>query len=176
MPTILTHPAVPIALGVGLGAGRVSRPLLLTGVVLSILPDIDVLAFKYGIPYAAQFGHRGMTHSLFAALIVSLIVAWLLRYRGEKFSVAFAFLFAAMASHGILDALTDGGLGIAFFWPFSTERYFFSSHLIAVSPIGLSNFFTNRGLSVLLSELKWVWLPSVLLCAMLMLLPRIKRR
>jgi inner membrane protein len=30
-----------------------------------------------------------------------------------------------MASHGVLDALTNGGHGIAFFSPFLNERYFF---------------------------------------------------
>jgi hypothetical protein len=29
------------------------------------------------------------------------------------------------ASHGMLDAMTDGGLGVAFFAPFDNARYFF---------------------------------------------------
>lgn len=55
MPTIFTHPAVAIAL----------RPRhLLVASLLTILPDIDVVAFGLGIPYGSTFGHRGFTHSI----------------------------------------------------------------------------------------------------------------
>ncbi len=75
MPTILTHAAV------GLGLGYVFTPLplppLFWGVAagLSMLPDIDVLAFPLGIPYGAPLGHRGFAHSLVCALLVGLVVA-----------------------------------------------------------------------------------------------------
>ncbi len=62
-------------------------------------------------------------------------------------------------SHGLLDALTDGGLGIAFFAPFNETRYFFPWRPIMVSPIGLSQFFSSWGLGVLLSELIWIGIP-----------------
>jgi inner membrane protein len=52
MPTILTHAAVPLALGLGLGVRIIPKPLLLAGVVACILPDLDVLAFQLHIPYA----------------------------------------------------------------------------------------------------------------------------
>ena len=74
--------------------------------------------------------------------------------------LAWWYLFLATASHGILDAMTDGGLGIAFFSPFSNARYFLPWRPIAVSPIGVAAFFSERGLNVLRSEFKWIWLPS----------------
>src|SRR5947208_5485908 len=43
-------------------------------VVLSVLPDIDVVAFVLGIPYGAPFGHRGAIHSLAFALLVGIAV------------------------------------------------------------------------------------------------------
>ena len=42
-------------------------------------------------------------------------------------------LFVAMASHGVLDALTDGGRGVGFLIPFSSERFFFPWRPIPVS-------------------------------------------
>ena len=51
----------------------------------------------------------------------------------------FAFLFLCTMSHALLDALTDGGLGVAFFSPFSNERYFFPW-----TPIRVSRFFSAR--------------------------------
>jgi inner membrane protein len=44
------------------------------------------------------------------------------------------FFFLLTASHGILDAFTNGGLVIALFSPFSNERYFFPWTPIEVSP------------------------------------------
>jgi inner membrane protein len=73
------------------------------------------------------------------------------------------YLFLATASHGFLDAMTDGGLGVAFFSPFDNHRYFFPWRPIRVSPIGIGRFFSPRGLDVLQSELLWIWLPAGLL-------------
>src|SRR6266571_2952170 len=75
------------------------------------------------------------------------------------------YLFLATASHGFLDAMTDGGLGVAFFAPFSNARYFLPWTPIHVAPIGLFRFFSMRGLSVFLSEFGWVWIPASLLAA-----------
>ncbi len=64
------------------------------------------------------------------------------------------------ASHGLLDAFTNGGKGVGFFIPFDNRRYFLPWHPIQVSPIGFA-FFSREGLPVLLSEMLWVWLPTV---------------
>jgi inner membrane protein len=67
-------------------------------------------------------------------------------------------------SHPLLDALTNGGRGVALLAPFSNERYFFPWRPIEVSPIGM-RFFSERGLSVIASEAVWVWLPALLIYA-----------
>jgi inner membrane protein len=56
--------------------------------------------------------------------------------------------------------LTNGGRGVGLFVPFNPTRYFFPWRPIEVSPIGVREFLSARGLTILLSELKWVWLPS----------------
>jgi inner membrane protein len=167
MPTLFSHPAVPLALRFGLGREAVSRELLVSGMATSILPDLDVVAFSLGIPYAAELGHRGFSHSPVFAALVTLLGACSHRALGCSFRKAFWFLFFATASHGVLDAFTNGGLGIAFFWPFSGERTFAPFQVIMVSPISVSRFLTRRGVRVLVSELFWVWLPSVLVAAAL---------
>src|SRR5262245_24964960 len=169
MPTIFSHPAVPLALGFGLGKEVVSRRLLLAGVAASILPDLDVVAFSFGIPYEHEFGHRGFSHSFFFAAFVALIGACAHRSLESSFGIAFGFLLLATVSHGVLDAFTNGGLGIALFWPYSGARYFarfqlmstrykISLFLIEVAPMSISDFLSS-GAMVLLSELRWVWLP-----------------
>lgn len=161
MPTILTHPAVPLALGLGLGRTAIPPRLLACGAIAAMLPDLDVLAFHYGIPYAADFGHRGFSHSLLFAALLALLGASAYRWLRTRFVRAWGFLFIAVASHGVLDAFTNGGLGIAFFWPFSSQRYFAPMQVIDVAPIGVARFLSTHGLAVLQSELLWVWLPCL---------------
>jgi inner membrane protein len=59
----------------------------------------------------------------------------------------------------LLDGMTNGGLGIAFFSPFSHRRRFLPWRVIEVSPLRPSALFSRRGLQVLRSELRWVWTP-----------------
>lgn len=82
-----------------------------------------------------------------------------------------AYLFVATASHDCLDAMTDGGLGVAFFSPFDDWRYFLPWRPIHVSPIGVARLFSQRGLTVLQSELLWIWLPFWRVCADRLALP-----
>lgn len=159
MPTILTHPAVPLALALGLGRNTVSHRLLFAGIAASVLPDLDVIAFRIGVPYAAEFGHRGFSHSLTCALFVAVTGALLFRWLGTTFQRSFLFLFVAVASHSILDACTNGGLGIAFLWPWTHERYFAPVQFIQVSPLSISRFLSIKGVAVLQSEFLWVWFP-----------------
>ncbi len=166
MPTIMTHAAVPIAGALLLGRSRLSAPVIATGIVFAMLPDADVIGFGFGIEYADNWGHRGATHSLaFAAAAALLAVALI---RPKRFFLAGFFLFIAMASHGLLDTLTNGGLGAALFWPWDETRHFAPMTPIAVSPIGISDFISTRGMKVLQSEVIWIWIPLVFLVIMVL--------
>jgi inner membrane protein len=167
MPTILSHAVAAIALKTAFPEPAVPRKLFVAGAVCSMLPDLDVIGFALNVPYDHFLGHRGFTHSLvFAALVAAIASVAVLSRRipGINPKLVFLYLFLATASHGLLDALTSGGLGIAFFAPFNNDRYFFPVHPIRVSPIGV-HFFSSRGVVVFLSELKWIWLPSFLFAA-----------
>lgn len=163
MPTLLSHPALPLAIGLGLGRDLIPPRLLWTGAALSILPDLDVLAFRLGIPYTHAMGHRGFSHSLTFALLVALIGVSAHRRLTARPGVILGFLFAATASHGLLDSLTNGGEGIALLWPFNGERLFAPVQVIEVAPLGLERFLSLRGVEVLWSEFRWVWIPALLL-------------
>ena len=160
MPTILTHAVA----GAGVGLLVVPVPsvtFVAVSMGLRVLPDVDVVGFYLGVPYRSLFGHRGLSHSLLCAAVVGVPVGFLCAgYVDVHWALLGLAFFLAMASHALLDAFTNGGLGVAFFAPFDNSRYFLPWRPIEVSMIGLH--FDWR---VLASELRWVWLPlAVLLC------------
>lgn len=159
MASIISHLAVPISIRIGSGKRKTSNGLLLLSAVLSMLPDIDVLAFKFQIPYESQWGHRGFSHSIAFALAVAVMVMPFSRYLNSTKKWTFLVCFIATASHGLLDAMTNGGLGVNFFWPINLERHFLPWQVIEVSPIGIDRFFTQRGWVIFRSELLYVWFP-----------------
>lgn len=119
---------------------------------LSLLPDADVLAFRFGIPYGDPFGHRGATHSLCFAVLIAL-GAYAIARATKLPPLRTALLTGAVvASHGLIDSMTDGGLGCALLWPFSNERFFSPWTPIPVAPIGL-HFLSMRGARVAGTEL-----------------------
>ena len=168
MPTIFTHAVAATALGKCWARGSAAPRFWLLSALCAMLPDADVVGFAFGVDYGDMLGHRGLTHSLAFALSVGFAVVWL-AFRETESSARrrlglVAYFFVVTASHGALDALTDGGLGVAFFAPFDARRYFFPWRPIVVSPIG-PGFFSWRGLETLSSEVVWVWLPSLALVA-----------
>lgn len=167
MPS-LGHVAVGMAAGrlwAGLGREQHSDPQSTTRLTravvafsaLSLAPDLDVIAFRLGIPYSAPFGHRGASHSICAALALASIAALATRLTpgqvdGGQTRMRLWLLCAIVAlSHGLLDTLTDGGLGIALLWPLSNRRYFAPWTPIPVAPIG-ARMLTGRGLRVVMME------------------------
>ncbi len=165
MPSAISHAVAAFGIGSVFNPPNSSKFVWIAGIACSVIPDVDVIGFRFGIHYGDFWGHRGFTHSLlFAALVAGMaasVVHWV--YTETYRPRLFLYLFVATASHGLLDALTDGGLGIAFFSPFDNHRYFLPWRPIHVSPIGVSRFFTARGVAVLRSEMLWIWLPAMML-------------
>ncbi len=163
MASLITHAYVAVALAPVCAPRPGWRWTVPAGVALATLPDADVLGLYGGLPYGAFFGHRGFTHSLLFALLLALAMAWRLRARTPLAPGGRAwqgvYLSTCAISHGLLDALTDGGLGVGLFMPFENARHFLPWSPIPVSPIGVRNFFTAYGGEVLRTEMLVVWLP-----------------
>jgi inner membrane protein len=164
MPTPFTHPAAALAFAPWFRDLTHQRAVVAAAIGLSVLPDVDVLGFHHGIAYGSMLGHRGLTHSLVFAAVVSLLVAWpLARRLGQRVGALWMYFGLVLASHGLLDTLTDGGMGVALLAPFSAERFFAPWHVIRVSPLYLSELWSPRGIAVLRSELLCVWTPALML-------------
>jgi inner membrane protein len=176
MPSIFSHAVTAAALGIAYPALPSSARFWVLSIACSILPDIDVVGHALGVPDRSVWGHRGITHSFAFAAVLALAVVSLAFLQAEPPSSRWwslvVYFFVLTASHPILDAMTNGGPGVAFFAPFHNSRYFLPWRPIEVSPIGVRAFFTNRGLIVLQSEFIWVWIPSAMCIAAAWLIQR----
>jgi len=119
---------------------------------LSMLPDIDVIGFSFGVAYGDPWGHRGATHSFAFSLVAAVAAGLVARWNKRPALRTTLLAFGVVATHPILDAMTDGGLGCALFWPFDLTRYFAPWRPIQVAPIGLA-FFSSYGAIVAMSEI-----------------------
>jgi inner membrane protein len=174
MPSVFTHAVVGVSIGTCFYPS-IPKQAFVVGAVCSVVPDLDVIGFSFGVHYGDFLGHRGFTHSLLFAFLLAAAAALLSsngNASGRSLFLFWIYLFLATASHGFLDAMTDGGLGVAFFAPFDMTRYFLPWTPVRVAPIGLFLFFSLRGLTVFLSELVWIWIPAGLLAASASILRR----
>jgi inner membrane protein len=167
MASAFAHAAAALAIGSAFRPRRPPRRFWLLAIACSMAPDVDVTAFAYGIPYEHWLGHRGFLHSLVAAAGFGALALLLLPRRlwPERRWVAWLAFTACAASHGVLDAMTTGGLGVGFFSPFENSRWFLPWRPILVSPVDPEAFFSARGLAILKSEALWVGLPSAIVLA-----------
>ena len=165
MASPLTHAVVGATLAAVHLQPRAARTWLLA-VTCTVAPDIDALGYWLGVPYESFWGHRGFTHSIAFALLLSGICAWWISHPAAISRVRLWGLYGmATLSHGVLDALTDGGRGVAFFSPVDHSRYFFPVRPIHVSSMALRDLLGGHGLDVLASEIRWVWVPCGLTAA-----------
>ena len=137
--------------------------LMFSAGLLAAAPDLDT-AFFGVIPYAHFFGHRGFFHSpLFAvsfAVTLSCLFCAVSRSSNIRAAIGVAAAFAlALVSHGILDAMTNAGLGVMLNYPFSDERVFLSWRPFHAPPIKISSLSLRQVQMMFISEL-----PIVLGC------------
>ena len=119
---------------------------------LSLLPDIDVIGFAFGVNYGDPWGHRGATHSLLFAVALGIVIGAAAGRLKRPAILTAVVASAVLVSHALLDTMTDGGLGCALFWPFDLTRYFAPWRPIPVAPIGLG-FLSPYGAMVSAAEL-----------------------
>ncbi len=169
MPSAFTHVFVGGVLGKTYAEEKMPAKFWALAAVCSVIPDFDIIGFYLGIKYGSILGHRGFFHSLTFAAIVSIIVVLLAYSAVPRFSKKWwgllVFFFVVTASHGVLDAMTDKGLGIGFFIPFDNTRYFLPWRPVEASPMSIARFFGHAGIEVLMREIIWIWTPMIALLA-----------
>ncbi|MEO1435549.1 MAG: metal-dependent hydrolase [Bacteroidota bacterium] len=166
MASSFGHALVSYTMGKGITAKKMPLRFWAIGIGLSVIPDLDVLAFNLGIPYSHPLGHRGFTHSILFALLAGILCGQVAfrdsKWKSDRWWISLYFMLATV-SHGVLDAMTTGGRGVGFFIPVDNSRYFLPFRPIQVAPLGIDNFFSSWGMAVLASEAIWLGLPCLVL-------------
>lgn len=141
-----------------------ARTIAFAGVfgALAMLPDLDVAWVAMGVADHGLGGHRGFTHTLAFAVLLGLLAAWWAVLRGRGAWRAALFVTSAVASHGVLDALTFDSRGLMLLWPLTDAKIAFDWRPIPSAPTGLA-FIGSRGVEVAIVEL--LFFSPVALCA-----------
>jgi len=143
-----------------LGGPKLNSRVIAIATLLAFFPDADVILHNMGVSYDSVWGHRGFSHSISFAIVMGYLFS--LPFKKYRWQIAIIFSLS-IASHGILDAMTTGGRGVAFFWPWENSRYFLPWRFIKVSPMSIARFFSEWGWRVIKSELLYVVTPCLVL-------------
>jgi inner membrane protein len=117
-----------IVLGASVGEAILGRKIgnkaMLYGAIGGTIPDLDVLTSHFTDTVTALEIHRGITHSLIFAIVMSPVFSWLVtRYESYKNKKHWSwFFFAVLVTHPILDAHTTWGTQL--FWPMDLRLAF----------------------------------------------------
>ena len=115
MASVFSHAFVAVALGKAYARHRMPWQFWALSVVCAILPDADVIGLALGVRYGSLWGHRGLSHSLCFAFVLSLCVVGLMFRDHAIFSRQWwmhtLYFFVVTASHGVLVPCHNSKLG-----------------------------------------------------------------
>ena len=116
MPTLIGHSITGLSVSTLFLARPYIKRVGFLCVICSVIPDLDAIGFCLGIPYEHWLGHRGFSHSIlfavFFALRASLFILDIEKSPKKRGFLLSAF-FICVVMHDILDAMTNGGLGVS---------------------------------------------------------------
>ncbi|HEY4322533.1 MAG TPA: metal-dependent hydrolase [Mucilaginibacter sp.] len=159
----LTHLCLGACTGEILLSKKLSKKALLWGALAQSLPDIDTFVAFFVSPDNDLVIHRSITHSLFFAVIVGLLLALLARALHRKnfiqFTILAFFFIFQLALHDLLDTCNSYGTGLL--EPFSHHRFSINLLYVADPLFTISLFIASVFLifksSSNKNRTKWTW-------------------
>lgn len=129
----VTHVVLGACIGEAMLGKKLGRKAMLWGALAQSLPDIDFLASIWLKTTDDLLAHRGITHSLFFALLASLLLATIAerwhRPHNIPYKRYFLFFLAELLTHLFIDSFN--AYTIALFAPFSYQRFTFNTIFVA---------------------------------------------
>ncbi len=129
----LTHIAIGACMGEAFAGKTVGRKAMLWGALAQSIPDVDFIAAFWLNTADNLLAHRGFTHSLFFAAVISPLLALAAEKLHRPHNISFLrwtfFFGAAIFGHLFMDAFNN--YGVAWFEPFSHYRISFNAIYVA---------------------------------------------
>ncbi len=176
MPSLLGHAVAGLAITSAFHREKLPRRTWALAAVCAMAPDLDWFVGFLHVHRGHAFNHRGAAHSLFAALLIATVVFFLgFRRDQRRWGVGLCLAVAAV-SHGLLDACTSGGVGVALFMPFSDTRWACVWQPGWVAPLPMGHEHVHTFLASLWSEAFWIGLPALLMASWGRLIRRVSLR
>jgi inner membrane protein len=129
----LTHIALGACIGEAFAGKTVGKKAMLWGILAQSIPDIDFLAAMWLDTSSNLLAHRGFTHSILFAAILTPFLALAAEKWHRPHNISFlkwtAFFASTILSHILLDAFNNYGVG--WFEPFNHYRISFNILYVA---------------------------------------------
>jgi inner membrane protein len=164
----ITHVALGAIVGEAIAGKKVGKRALFFGAIAQSFPDIDFIASFWLSPADNLLAHRGITHSIFFAVLATIIFAVISEryHRPQKVSLREWMVFYAVeiALHLALDVCNAYGIGLL--EPINNTR--FSFHLLFVAdPFFSIWLFIGLGALMMLdsknpSRRKWIYFSLII--------------
>lgn len=161
MPSLFGHAVAGLAITAVCHGDKLPRRTWSLAAFCAMAPDLDWFVSLGNIHRGHVLNHRGAAHSLFAAFLIAAVVFLLAFRKGQRRGDVWLCLTVAALSHGLLDACTAGGVGVALFMPFSKTRWACLWQPGHVAPLPLCREHTYTFLASLLDEARWIGIPAL---------------
>jgi inner membrane protein len=129
----ITHIVLGAAIGEIVAGRKLGKKAMLIGAIAQSLPDIDFLANFWLDTSHATLAHRGITHSFFFVLVMTLLLAWVAGRLWPRIGMTrrdwWLFFGLQLLVHILLDAFNAYGTG--WFEPFDHYRVAFRTLFVA---------------------------------------------
>ncbi|HMT29201.1 MAG TPA: metal-dependent hydrolase [Bacteroidia bacterium] len=129
----ITHLVAGAAIGEAILGKKVGKKTMLWGALAANAPDIDAVTNFFISDVDALVTHRGITHSVFVAILMGPLLGWLLwRFNRMKEAPPGGWMLLVTVNiffHLFLDTCTVYGTGLL--TPFSDYRYAFDNIFVA---------------------------------------------
>lgn len=129
----ITHVVLGACIGEAMLGKKLGRKAMLWGALAQSLPDIDFIASIWLKATDDLLAHRGITHSLFFALLASLLLATIAERWHRPHNIPYKryilFFLAELLTHLFIDSFN--AYTIALLAPFTYNRFTFNTIFVA---------------------------------------------
>ncbi len=132
----LTQIILGAAIGNAVAGRKLKNKALFYGALAGTIPDLDIVVGMFVDPIKAVEIHRGLSHSVFFALILAGFLGWgvskIERKSNLSFIEGFWLFFLGLFTHALLDVFTTWGTRVL--WPFYSYPFAFKS-IFVIDPL-----------------------------------------